>query len=98
MYDDVLAIDALHVLNTNVASALSWLVWSVCAGCDANELKAWARPAIVESPPIMVGSGDKDDGGLVDVESDADSDEREEAQLAGALPRDTHSSGVSADV
>ena len=98
VHDGVFAIDALDAFNTNIVSALSWLVWSVCPGCDGNELKAWARPAIVEPPPITVGSGDKDDDGLVDVESDADSDERDEAQMAGAPPRERHSRGVTADV
>ena len=80
--------------NTNIVSALSWLVWSVCQDdCDGNELKAWARPAIVEPPPITVGSGDKDDDGLVDVESDPDSDKQEEAQMTGAPPRERHSRG-----
>ena len=71
----------------------------MCAGCDGNELKAWARPAVAEPPPISSGTRDRDDDGLIDVQSDADSDEREEGIGAGrAATEKLHSGGVTADV
>ena len=69
------------------------------AGCDANELKAWARPIIVEPPAITAATGGTGDDGLVDVESDPDSDDREEEQVAETIAAETRSSvGVTADV
>jgi hypothetical protein len=73
------------------------LVGRRVAGCDANELKAWARPAIAEPPAITDGTEGIDDDGLVDVDSNPDSEEREEEQIAGAI-RERRSGGVTADV
>lgn len=75
--------------------------WVRCArvGCDANELKAWARPAIIEPPPITNDAGSEDDG-LVDVESDTGSEEREDEEGPRAVAGDTHTrtEEVTADV
>ena len=71
----------------------------MCAGCDGNELKAWARPAVAEPPPISSGTRDGDDDGLIDVQSDADSDEREEDIGARrAATEKPHSGRATADV
>ena len=86
-----------HVSSV-AASVLSALVGPWHAGCDANNLKAWRRPAFAEPPPISAGVVETDDDGLVDVESDSGSDEREQDEVAGPIPAVTRSEGVTADV
>ena len=67
------------------------------AGCESNELKAWARPAMAEPPPITDGTEGIDDDRVVDVKSNPDSEERDGEQVAGAIP-ERRSAGVTADV
>ena len=67
-------------LHTKPLSSLASSAGQLFTGCDANEVKAWSRPLpAAPAPPI---SGEVDEDGLADVESDPDSDEEDESQPA----------------